>query len=239
METPWVWQGVRPVPVTSPPDSTAPHGGCARKCSGPKATCLWAIPVHTTLGRGPRPVPPPTHTTPPFMHSPPPPPPSPQPPPPHWVRRADVLSQVNPIVCEAAADKALFDQKFAQVQEQKRQRTMSAESRLALDEAIKRDAWALLERSQALLRMPCLPGKPPQNDGVLVGQTVLQNTMLCQVPGGRAAGRGSPHGTADHHVCGGIGFGPSLAVAERVQSRLLTVGERVQSRLLAVGELVQ
>ena len=64
---------------------------------------------------------------------------------------------------------------------------MDAASRLALDQAMKSDARALLKQSQALLRMPCLAAT--RNVSVLVGQTKLQNTMICQPQQRNTSGR--------------------------------------------------
>jgi acyl-coenzyme A thioesterase 9 len=84
-------------------------------------------------------------------------------------------------------DRALFEEKQAAAEAQKRARQMDAASRLALDQAMKSDARALLKQSQALLRMPCLAAT--RNVSVLVGQTKLQNTMICQPQQRNTSGR--------------------------------------------------
>ena len=109
-------------------------------------------------------------------------------------------SKVNRLVCgssiapsgspdstEDALDLALFAEKQRAAEAQKQARLIDAESRLALDNAVKREARQLLAKSQSLIRMPCLPAARVAS--VLIENTKLQNTMICQPQQRNTSGR--------------------------------------------------
>ena len=96
--------------------------------------------------------------------------------------------RVSDAKAEAKAEKArVLAEKQRAAEAQKQARLIDAESRLALDNAVKREARQLLAKSQSLIRMPCLPAARVAS--VLIENTKLQNTMICQPQQRNTSGR--------------------------------------------------
>jgi len=102
-------------------------------------------------------------------------------------RITNKASRVNRLRCDTEEDQKLFDDKLAEVEAAKQSKRMHAEKRLELDEKIRREARRLVGETQGLLRMPSL--QQARSVGVLVKDTELQNTMICQPQQRNTSGR--------------------------------------------------